>query len=51
MRVASLFSGCGGLDHGLQLAGHEVVLLCESDPGAQQVTAQASSCTDQNTSC
>ena len=38
MRVASLFSGCGGLDRGLELAGHEVVLLCESDPGAQQVT-------------
>ena len=37
MLIASLFSGCGGLDYGLHLAGHEVILLCESDPGAQQV--------------
>ena len=35
--MASLFTGCGGLDLGLHLAGHEVVLQCESDPHARQV--------------
>ena len=37
MRVASLFTGAGGLDLGLHLAGHEIVLQCESDPHARQV--------------
>ena len=37
MRGAPLFTGCGGLDLGLHLAGHEVVLQCESDPHARQV--------------
>jgi hypothetical protein len=27
VQVASLFSGCGGLDLGLQQAGHDVALL------------------------
>eukprot|EP00887_Chlorella_sp_A99_P001977 scaffold18.g1977.t1 len=40
MKVASLFSGCGGLDQGLHQAGHEVILLCDSDPGARQVLRQ-----------
>ena len=37
MRGASLFTGAGGLDLGLHLAGHEIVLQCESDPHARQV--------------
>ncbi|KIY96938.1 DNA (cytosine-5-)-methyltransferase [Monoraphidium neglectum] len=41
MKVVSLFSGCGGLDYGLHQAGHEIILQCENDPGAQQVLKTA----------
>lgn len=41
MKVASLFTGCGGLDLGLHQAGHEIILQCECDPGAQQVLRKA----------
>lgn len=29
--MASLFTGCGGLDLGLMQAGHEIVFQCEID--------------------
>lgn len=37
MRIASLFSGAGGLDLGLERAGHETILQCEIDPAARRV--------------
>jgi DNA (cytosine-5)-methyltransferase 1 len=37
LRVAGLFAGIGGIERGLNQAGHESVLLCENDPGAQAV--------------
>ncbi|MGM0578502.1 MAG: DNA cytosine methyltransferase [Myxococcota bacterium] len=36
-RVAGLFAGVGGLELGLSRAGHETALLCELEPGAQEV--------------
>jgi len=37
MRVAGLFAGIGGIEIGLQRAGHETRLLCENEPGAVAV--------------
>lgn len=37
MRVAGLFAGIGGIELGLSRAGHESVLNCEIDAGAQRV--------------
>lgn len=37
MNVLSLFSGAGGLDRGLELAGHTVVAQCEIDPTCREV--------------
>lgn len=37
MRVLSLFSGAGGLDRGLELAGHEVVAQCEIDATCREL--------------
>ena len=34
LRVAGLFAGIGGIEHGLHLAGHETKVLCEIEPGA-----------------
>lgn len=39
LRVASLFSGIGGLDQGLERAGHRIVLMCERDEHCKQVLA------------
>ena len=37
MQVAGLFSGIGGLELGLESAGHDVALMCEIDPSARAV--------------
>lgn len=37
LRVVGLFAGIGGIEIGLQRAGHEILLLCEIDPGAREV--------------
>ncbi len=37
LTVAGLFAGIGGIELGLQHAGHHSVLLCEIDPGARKV--------------
>lgn len=39
MQILSLFSGAGGLDLGLEQAGHRVVGMCEIDPKAREVLA------------
>jgi len=38
--VAGLFAGIGGIERGLDAAGHETTLLCENDPGAARVLAE-----------
>jgi DNA (cytosine-5)-methyltransferase 1 len=37
LTVAGLFAGIGGIERGLNLAGHEARLLCEIDPAARRV--------------
>ena len=37
LRVAGLFAGIGGIESGLDAAGHETSLLCELDPWALEV--------------
>jgi DNA (cytosine-5)-methyltransferase 1 len=39
MRLGSLFSGVGGMDHGLSEAGFEHAFLCEIDPWRRKVLA------------
>lgn len=40
IKVASLFSGIGGLEYGFHSTGGETVLFCENDPAAQAVLRQ-----------
>jgi DNA (cytosine-5)-methyltransferase 1 len=37
LKVAGLFAGIGGIEHGLHVAGHQTEFLCELDPAAQTV--------------
>ena len=37
MNAVGLFAGIGGIEHGLSKAGFATEMLCEIDPGAQQV--------------
>jgi len=39
LKVAGMFAGIGGLELGLQRAGHETAYLCEIDEGARAVLA------------
>ena len=41
IRVAGLFAGIGGIELGLDAAGHETLFLCELDQGAQRVLRAA----------
>src|ERR1700730_4067161 len=36
-KTAGLFAGIGGLERGLERAGHQATLLCENDPAAVEV--------------
>jgi DNA (cytosine-5)-methyltransferase 1 len=51
MQVASIFSGIGGFEVGLEAAGHTTRLLCEIEPGAlsvlrHRVAGEAEICED-----
>ena len=39
MKIAGLFAGIGGMELGMQRAGHHAVLLCDVLPAAQAVLA------------
>ncbi len=46
LRVAGLFAGIGGIELGLESAGHQTNLLCELDPHATHVLRTRLSCPD-----
>ena len=46
LRVAGLFAGIGGIELGLESAGHQTNLLCELDPHAAHVLRTRLSCPD-----
>src|SRR5262245_9745417 len=37
LKTVGLFAGIGGIEVGLERAGHQTLLLCENDPSAQKV--------------
>src|SRR5215471_13000500 len=37
LTTIGLFAGVGGIERGLELAGHRTEVLCEIDPGARRV--------------
>lgn len=37
LKTVGLFAGIGGIERGLELAGHHTLQLCEIDPGARKV--------------
>jgi DNA (cytosine-5)-methyltransferase 1 len=39
MRTVSLFSGCLGLDLGLEAVGADTILYCENDKDCQRIIA------------
>ncbi|HEX6702135.1 MAG TPA: DNA (cytosine-5-)-methyltransferase [Gaiellaceae bacterium] len=40
LTIVGLFAGIGGIEAGLDAAGHQTVLLCEIDPAAQRVLSE-----------
>src|SRR5690349_11093009 len=40
LRVVGLFVGIGGIEEGLESAGHETTLMCEIDPAARAVLGE-----------
>jgi DNA (cytosine-5)-methyltransferase 1 len=40
LEIAGLFAGIGGIELGLERAGHSTALLCEREPAAQRVLQQ-----------
>src|SRR5687767_2719456 len=40
MKIGSLFSGCGGLDLGLERAGHQIIWQAENDKAASTILAR-----------
>src|SRR5262245_24790055 len=39
LTVAGFFAGIGGIERGLELAGHQTSFMCEVDPSARRILA------------